>query len=214
MGDYENAGKYADSCLAITNSLIDYNDASKVDLTSTSPAFKIFNEEVIFHSESRTIYSLLDGTVDSVLFSTYANNDLRQKAFYMVGTDGKATFRGCYNGKDRYFPFNGLTTDEIYLIRAECFARAGNATQAMTMLNTLLVNRWATGTFSPYTASDPSDALKKIFDERRKELCFRPGLRWSDLRRLNLDNNYAITIKRNLDGQTFELAPNDLRYTF
>ncbi|MGL1493947.1 RagB/SusD family nutrient uptake outer membrane protein, partial [Vibrio parahaemolyticus] len=35
----------------------------------------------------------------------------------------------------------------MYLIRAEALARLGQATAAMTDLNSLLRNRWRTGTF-------------------------------------------------------------------
>jgi hypothetical protein len=52
----------------------------------------------------------------------------------------------------------------------------------------------------------------KILTERRKELIFR-GLRWPDLRRLNKDGA-GVSVTRKLDGQTYTLTPNSLKYTW
>jgi hypothetical protein len=84
----------------------------------------------------------------------------------------------------------------------------------MNDLNILLLNRWKAGSFEPFTASTIEEALDKILAERRKELPFNANLRWQDLRRLNKDPNRAITLKRELDGRTYILPPNDNRYVF
>jgi hypothetical protein len=120
-------------------------------------------------------------------------------------------FIGSYSGSLLYF--DGLATDELYLIRAECNARSGKTTEAMNDLNDLLITRYATGHFTPLTASNAGNALDQILTERRKELVLR-GLRWSDLRRLNKDPHYAVTLTRTLNGQTYSLPPNDNKYVF
>ena len=83
----------------------------------------------------------------------------------------------------------------------------------MADLNSLLVKRWANGTFTPYTAVDAADALNQILTERRKELLYR-GLRWTDLRRLNKSPATAITLTRTVNGQIYTLPPNDPRYLY
>ena len=104
----------------------------------------------------------------------------------------------------------GIATDEVYLTRAECYARAGKVSEAMNDLNTLMIKRWKAGTFIPFTATSTSEALSIILEERRKETLFR-GLRWLDLRRLNSEGA-NITLTRNVDNQTYKLEPNSPRY--
>jgi len=208
MQQYSQAGAYADSCLQLDPGLMDYNQLS---LGSTYP-FPKYNEEVLFESELYN-YGLFYSTltrVDTTLYASYAPNDLRRKGFFVVRA-GNLNFKGTYSGV--HTRFGGIATDEIYLIRAECEARQGNTASALRDLNTLLENRYATGTFIPDTASTPDQALSLVLAERRKELPFR-GLRWNDLRRLNQDPRFATMLERIVNGQVYTLAPNDPRYTW
>ncbi|MGN0019982.1 MAG: RagB/SusD family nutrient uptake outer membrane protein, partial [Sphingobacterium hotanense] len=102
---------------------------------------------------------------------------------------------------------------ELLLIRAECFARLGKISQALQNLNALLAKRWKSGSFVPFSEKTPEDALKIILDERRKELVFR-GLRWSDLKRLNKEPRFAVTLKKTIADKEYVLPPNDNRYVF
>jgi hypothetical protein len=116
--------------------------------------------------------------------------------------------KGGYSGSQP--PFSGMATDEAYLIRAECAARAGNTGSALNDLNALLSKRWVTGTYTPYATASPGALLDTILVERRKELPFR-GVRWTDLRRLNKRGG-NITLTRSLNGQLYQLAPNSRLY--
>ena len=78
-------------------------------------------------------------------------------------------------------------------------------------LNTLLVKRWATGSFVPLTAVDNNDAINKILLERRKELLFR-GLRWIDIKRLNVEGRNIILKRKLPDGTIVSIAPNSNYY--
>lgn len=223
MEDYPKAGINADLCLKAQPTLIDYNTLNAGTSTSNTPPFSRFNAEVIFHSTFVSQFSLNQGVskIDNELYNSYAQNDRRKVIFFKSNTGisaGTYAFKGSYDGTTSIL-FNGLATDEIYLIRAECYARAGNKEAALGDLNLLMKNRWnpaATNPATPFTditAADPEDALKKILAERRKELVFR-GLRWTDLRRLNKDPRFAVTLRRNMNTFNYsELKPNDLRYT-
>jgi len=211
MRDYVNASTYANSAVAINNSLLDYNSLMPAG-NPTLPDTYINNPEVIF--ENNASVDLLNPPkpiVDSNLYSLYSSNDLRKTVFF--GSLGSNTYywKGSYFSTAQYYStFCGIATDELYLIRAECKARAGDVGGAMSDLNTLLRMRWKTGTFTDLTATNAQDALAKVLVERRKELLFR-GLRWTDLRRLNLENA-NITLTRIINGQTYSLPPNDPRW--
>lgn len=209
MERYPEALSYADRALSIRSGLLDFN---QLNLQAANPIPQ-FNEEVIFHSTmfmlSGTFYPL--GKVNPALYSLYEAEDLRQVAFYREYGPGDIGYRGSYSGS--LLHFTGIATDELYLIRAECLARAGQPEAAMAALNTLLEKRWKTGTFLPLEAGDASQALTIILTERRKELAFR-GLRWSDLRRLNKDSRYAVALTRELPDGTRTLTPGDSRYVF
>lgn len=208
MEDYSNAGSYADKALNRVNRLIDFNS---LPLTAAKP-FPTFpnNAEVIFYAANSILsINILNGLVDSNLLRSYAANDLRKSAFYTTNSNG-TIFKGQYTGSS--YPFGGLATNELYLIRAEASARAGNTASALQDLNSLLSKRWKTGTFVPYTANNAETALILVLAERRKELPFTGTLRWEDLRRLNKDSRFAQTLTRVMNAQTYTLEPGDPRY--
>lgn len=211
MSLYDSALKYSNRCLNLYNKLMNYNSDPDVNITGTNP-FARFNSEVIFYMRMNllSLFSNSRLIVDTSLYNSFDANDLRRTAFFFQGT-GQRRFKGSYEGSRSQF-FGGLATDEVFLIRAECNARKGNVAEAMTDLNTLLVNRWKQSVpFTPYTASDAADAINQIIKERRKELCFR-GIRWTDLRRLNKESQFETTLQRDIQGTTYVLEANDSKY--
>jgi len=210
MQQYAEAGKFADSALKYYNTLIDYNT---LNATAAFPV-PLFNAEVVFHSRSSggtAFFNASVGRIDSVLYKSYHIDDLRKKIFFKVISGNTVSYSGSYGGS--VAPFVGIATDELYLIRAESKARAGNKDAAMNDLNTLLQKRWKTGFFVPFSASTANDALVKVLTERRKELLIR-NLRWSDLRRLNKEPQFAVTITKHMNNQVYTLMPGDNRYVF
>jgi hypothetical protein len=143
------------------------------------------------------------------LYNLYDNNDLRKTMLFRTIANGEVLFRGSYTGSSTG-KIVGITTGELYLIAAECYVRTNQIEKAMDKLNELLVTRYTSGTFVPLAITDQRIALDTILKERRKELLFR-GLRWADLKRLNRDGA-NILLSRTVNGQSYTLPPNDLRY--
>ena len=213
MGNYNKAFLYADTCLSMNGQLVDYNSIPTPAASARTIISSGFFVEDIFHSAMYNytlVIPAVRSIVDSSLYNSYAPNDLRLSLFFVIKS-GLPFFRGTYDYKSNNY--SGIATDEIYLIRAECNARLGNVIAAMNDLNSLLIKRWKTGTFVNYTATSADDAIKQILVERRKELIFR-GARWTDLRRLNKDNRFAITLTRIINGVSYTLAPNSPRYAY
>lgn len=204
--NYSKALLYADSCLQLNSSLMDFNMLSP----SSMHPIPRFNQEDLFHCMLNNYYVFYytDLIVDPALYQSFAASDLR-KVIYFIPEGTNFSFQGSYDSDALLY--GGIATDEMYLNRAECYARAGNISAAMADLNTLLKTRWVTGTYVDMTAANADDALSKILIERRKELCYR-GLRWTDLRRLNIDQRFQTTITRIANGQTYTLPPNSPKY--
>lgn len=209
MRQYDNSFKYADLCLQLSNSLIDYNGDSDINGSiNAAVPFKRFNKETVFYTEMNSnsfVISPVSVFVDTNLFSQYHTNDLRKTGFYK-SVSGYQQFKGMYTANINAY-FTGIATDEMYLTRAETHARAGRLPEAMADLNTLMKKRWQNSVPYPViTATDQNDAVNKILSERRKELYMR-GLRWMDIKRLNKEGANII-LKRVVNGKTVILEPN------
>jgi hypothetical protein len=204
MRDYNEAGKYADSCLQLQHQLIDYNTLN----ANANFPIPLLNAEVIF--EGRTSHTLMIQSrtlVSPELYNMYAANDLRKTIFFKLsGSD--YLFRGSYEGAAN--SFTGISTGEELLTRSECLIRANQIEEGLNDLNLLLTNRYKTGSFTPFTGLPKEQALELIKKERRKELAFR-ALRWADIRRFNQEGD-GIVLKRTANGQAYTLTPNSLRY--
>jgi hypothetical protein len=215
--DYKNAETYANQVLAHTNTLLDFNSSS-VSATKTYrfPPNGLGNPEILFYAQTGDYNSLNPRTtntsfVDVNLYNSYENNDLRKKMFYaQSGTTYK--FRGGYTGAS--YVFCGIALNEIYFIRSECEARRGDITDAMSDLNAILSKRYVTGTYITKVAANQQIAMNMILTERRKELPFTSNIRWEDLRRLNNDPTYQITVTHNVGGLNYTLSPNSSAYVF
>lgn len=212
MENYGEALHYADACLQLKNELIDFNEVDlERDTYATFDFMVETNPEVLFmcYMAKPSILSYGRFNADTVLLNTYRETDLRRSAYFRE-YNGTIVFKGAYSGTAF---FTGLATDEVLLIRAECYARLGDIQLALADLNRLRRHRFENEQFLPVTATSKEEALTLILNERRKELVLR-GTRWEDLRRLNKDERFAKTLIRVIGGQQHELPPNDLRYVW
>lgn len=207
MNKYPEAGLYADSALMLNNVLIDYNDLNAAAVNPMTP----YKGEVLFHQTiaNPTILSQSNAIIVDELYQQYQTDDLRKKIFFKsVGTNQFA-FRASYSGANA--GFFGPAVDEMYLNRAESFARANKLTEALGDLNFLMQKRWdKTKIYPKYMSTDKTTVVNWILAERRKELLMR-GLRWIDLKRLN-KLGYTIEVKRKYNSVQSTMPPNDPRY--
>lgn len=209
MRNYDSAFRYSNLCINLSDFILDYNN---LPLASSVPFPRLNNPETIFYSEMNTFnanhYSFR-GYIDSTLFSSYKNDDLRRIGYFRTENQ-LSRFKGAYTA-NTILLFTGIANDEILLIRAECYARLNMLNEAMNDLNTLMKKRWNNSApYLDFTAIDMEDATTQILAERRKELIMR-GIRWSDIKRLNKEGKDIIPI-RIINGESFALPANDSRY--
>lgn len=149
------------------------------------------------------------GLVSEKYYVLYEEHDLRRTYWFRENANGTVAYRGNYTGEFRLF--NGGTSAEALLIRGECKARAGDVSGALADLNNLLAHRYRKGHFIAKNSNDAQEVLRLILTERKKEL-YRRGIRWSDLRRLNMESDKQETLTRVIAGITYVLPPGDPRY--
>ncbi|MFN0292538.1 RagB/SusD family nutrient uptake outer membrane protein [Pedobacter helvus] len=218
MRNYSLAETYADKCLGRYSTLIDYNTVSP---TAAVP-FSTTNDELIYNTHQIPYNAEITGALPSLaakispeLLGLYDKDDLRLPIYFaFTAATNSYSIKSGYYGAGLY-PFTGLATDEVYLIKAECLARRNEPDLAMERLNSLLIRRFpntAAKPYQPLVATSSLDALDKILLERRKELVWR-GIRWHDLKRLNKEGA-NITLSRTLNGVVYTLPPNDPRWVF
>jgi tetratricopeptide (TPR) repeat protein len=123
---------------------------------------------------------------------------------------------------------SGPTTAEMLLIEAECLARQNKVSDAMAVVNKLRAVRMdssAPDNVRFLSAASKDEAIKKIIDEREREMPFTE--RWYDIRRLNNNDDpnddvgdltrtyYPYNSATVLTGEapiTYTLAKNSRRY--
>jgi hypothetical protein len=119
---------------------------------------------------------------------------------------------------------SGPTVAEVLLTKAEAQARSDNPNGAMTTLNLLRAKRLKPGVWVNLVATGKDDAIKKVLEERRREMPFVQ--RWFDLRRYNNndDPNDDVVLTRtfypynagsvlfNEPVKTYTLPKNSRRY--
>ena len=211
MGDYEKALDNANKSLTIKNFLYNYNtiytgNDRSVNVKGIS---RITDNEMLMHktavkSVSLDTYMKLDTTSFNTLYSGYVqindsvynNIDLRRTLWFNnFNTNGKfvgdratyvfANYR--YSVDAAIVDYLPISTPEMYLVRAECNARltTGNLASALSDINTIRMNRFKTGTYTPISGLNQAAVLNEVLLERRREL-YGKELRLFDDKRLGL----------------------------
>lgn len=207
MRNFEKAGEFADKALAIKSTLLNLADYAGGN-TGAFPR-SLQDPEIL-------MYKITAGTFQSELnpelLALFADGDQRY-TFYTgtsFGVPGRAYVRGNFTNEGIY---TGPSVPEVILNRAEVYARAGNITKTLEMLNMLRKTRFTAATYQDLVITNANDLLPAVIDERRREF-MGTGLRWFDQRRLNLDPSLAKSVSRTFEGKTYTLTPGSNRFIF
>ncbi|MBE8720860.1 RagB/SusD family nutrient uptake outer membrane protein [Sphingobacterium pedocola] len=205
MENYALAETYADSVLQITNQLMDF---SMLDQQAEVP-FLPYNAEVLYFSNFGQVGPLSNRllNVDTLLYRSYADADLRKSVYFKLRTNGTVQYKGDYLIQNQSF-FNGLTIAEMLLVRAECKARRGDSNGAAQDLKKLMDSRWTANHYVIPGNLNDAGILNLILEERRRELVFK-GRRWYDIRRLHGASDKSIKLSRKIGDETYEISSSD-----
>lgn len=209
MNNYKEALNYADMAISEKSSISDYN----LDLNSS------YNSEQFITRLFGYTRGYTSGVLSSEMVNLVEENDIR---FKLILNDCKwvrdpvAGWEYICNGmyKNGYKVYNvnhSVSVPEMYLIRAECNARlaSGSISEVVTDLNALRIKRFVTDTYvnlKPEEFASKQAVLTFVLEERRREMVMT-GTRLFDLKRLNLDPNFAKSVTHQVDGIDYTLAP-------
>lgn len=209
--DYAKASQYAKEVLA---SGITFNDIKttpdKADDFGVL-ASKKFAPLMFLYSDGQKLQDIVGNNNYGLpqypsddLYALYTDNDLRKKEFF---TEGKGIIKFDSDFPWSYIRFNLCSGAEMKLIIAEAEARQGHNDIALKELKEFAATR-----YTNYVEPTHANLLQSILDERRKEFCFEPYIRWFDMRRLGVELSRKPRNKQE-DPKAYKLAKDDFRYT-
>ena len=189
MQDYTEALRYADLALDQNSALYDWN---------------AYYDDHIAAIENPDDYTGLPTPTDYSYVENY---------YFRCGNGSPNYTTNEYDGVGNgYFNWGGLTTCEVYLIKAECLARGGDIPGAMDVLNTVRQTRIRPDVYAPLTAADLEEAISLIRRTKDNELIFSI-VPFADARRFNAEGTYARTLTKEYDGRTYTLTPGSHLWT-
>ncbi len=216
----------AEKAMQLNGQLIDLVQYEKLGGPSKTPIIAENNPEVLSYmyingyTEMNFGYSYM---LSPELTSMFDKEDKRFSLFY---TKTNASFLDIGAGASYYnvrytaffFPTVGLKTPEIYLMLAECYARQDQYAKAISLLNSLRKTRIEGEKAILPVPTTRKEAMDLVINERRRELPIGYH-RFFDLKRLNLEKEYAKTLVRvfpivnkTVEQKTYTLAPNSRMY--
>lgn len=219
MSDYDKALSYADQALAQNAQLFDYpayytsyktliEQANNYPSLASPRSYDNIENYIFMHGER--IYSAREWPLRVDRAARFEAGDAMLASRWKLRTVGADTYyyaitTGRYNE-------GGITTAEVYLIKAECLARKNDLTGAMTALNAVRVKRVFPASYVALTASTTKEAIDYIRRSKENETLF--GIvAFGDMRRYNKDPLYARTYTKTENGVTVSLKPSSPLWT-
>lgn len=220
MGNYAEARKAAEEALAINDSLYDwvkfYNDekARIEDVEEWDPSTQV-NPEVdncenyIYHEASTNFWPGIKNltlALSPERATRFEDGDIRLIGHWrhFINASGIEYYRGIYGNVPNY---GGIRSAEMYYIKAECQARAGEWQDALETVNTVRRTRFLPEKYTALTAADQTEAINKIIDDKANEFV-QTQVIFCDYRRLNKEGLYPRTLTKTIDGVTYTLKPD------
>ena len=218
MGDYDNALKYADNALSQNNQLFDwteYYENNKLQIekendwsTSYPDIFFTCTENYVFRfgtsGQNGSKYAAL--TFDRA--AKFEEGDARLSSKWKKKYQSPDSIY--YGIRGDKFNAGGISTPEMYYIKAECMARKGDASSinaAMDVLNSVRITRIFADVYEPIVATTVKEAIEYIRRDKANEYV-QTAIPFWDARRFNKEAEYAKSLTKEYNGETIELSPD------
>lgn len=223
MNNYTEALKYADLALAENNKLYDwigYYNSNKAIIDTPNSYTRtvspmgynyVENYNLRHHGNiqyNTTLTTEFDIPVERA--QRFEAGDARFVSRWKIYTVGAETYyRKTLSG---VFNHSGMTTVEVYLIKAECLARNNQISDALSILNTVRKTRILPDSYQDIVTTDKTTALNAIFKTKNNELIFSI-IPFADARRLNAEGVYKVSYTKTANGTTYTLSSDSHLWT-
>ncbi|WP_394972829.1 RagB/SusD family nutrient uptake outer membrane protein [uncultured Croceitalea sp.] len=192
--DYDNVIINAQKALNIKNDVLDFTTFPTLpDLAKHENIENVYVRVIA----GRTAFFKPLSSDLSALFNPL---DLRRNLYAFFGRFG---FQHVY-------PMIGISVPEIMLSKAEAHARKNELTNALDILNELSQKRLFVAL--PLSSTNQEEVLNWVLEERRRETMVS-GLRFSDMRRLQLEGRIGVVTHDLENGDLVNLEEGSNRYT-
>lgn len=222
MNNYDKALEYADKALAINDQLFDWVAFYQADsaryANPTNYAVNVNGnpernnpENYLFRFGSMNMYrgnNNVSYALPPERAARFEAGDTRLLTHWKrrVSASGIVYYGGIYSIEPNKA---GMRSPEMYYIKAECLARQGgadNINAAMALVNRVRKTRILPEHYTEWTATTTQEAVNKIIDDKASEYV-QSQVIFCDYRRLNKTPEYARTLTKTVNGQTYTLAP-------
>ncbi|MNE04171.1 SusD family protein [compost metagenome] len=219
MGQYDKALSAANEALKQNDKLYDWTqfymqyktqiEQVNVYTNAPSPMGYDYVESYNFR-HGVSVYRNNESNIRVDRATRFEAGDAKFASRWKIRTVGADTYyKSITNG---FFNYGGLTTTEVYLIKAECLARQGDVAGAMNILNTVRKKRILPDVYADLTAATKQDAIRLINRTKGNELILSITP-FADRRRLNKEEDYAQTLSKTENGKNLTLSPSSHMWT-
>lgn len=219
MGDYEKALGYANSALKENNELYDwvtFYNTYKEDIEDPESYTNLpgpMGYEYVENYNYRhgpNYWPDVDPSIPIHRAERFEDGDAKAAARWKYINDGMEEYMiGITIG---YINFGGMTTVEVYLIKAECLARAGKLNEAMDVLDIVRKTRILPEYYIKLNASTLDEAITLIMRTKANEL-IQTIVPFADAKRLNAEGKWPVSLVRTDGGVEQKLSPNSHLWT-
>ncbi|MRG45041.1 RagB/SusD family nutrient uptake outer membrane protein [Chitinophaga sp. SYP-B3965] len=214
MRNYPGALEAAEASLAISSSLADYRKFLKSQGGVVTGATYAAAENLFYASYAQAGPVLQSPTMEVMADAYEPGSIIRDSAaIYIANPISALPGSKIWYTTTISFGINtgGLTTSDMYLVKAESLARTQKVPDAMTVINYIRERRVAP--YIPVAAATEAQAMTYIMRTARTEHLYTYK-NFMDIKRWNAEGTYKQTLKRTISGKTYELKPESPLWIF
>ncbi|MGL5318261.1 MAG: RagB/SusD family nutrient uptake outer membrane protein [Bacteroidales bacterium] len=170
--------------------------------------------ECLMHGNGSSSFSPDLTHVIKEVVDLYSPSDLRYQLFLKTSRPHPSVEQGslCFGTYNKVrWNISGMRLSEVYLIIAECYARMGNASEAVKWINELRQYRFRAGQVVTVSAQNAAEARQLVINERRMELVLSINS-FFDMKRYTVIPEYRKTLTKTIRGVEYSLSPDSHMY--